>query len=34
MRPVSGLDDHLEDNCLGWQIGEDALMGYLDDVGA
>jgi hypothetical protein len=34
MGSVSGLDHDLEEHRLGWQIGEDALMGCLNDVGA
>ena len=31
---VPGLDHDLEHHRLGRQIGEDALMGHLDDIGA
>ena len=34
MRPVPGFDHHLELHRLGRQVGEDALMRHLDDVGA
>jgi hypothetical protein len=34
MRSVSGLDHDFEQHRLGRQIGENALMGNLDDVGA
>ena len=34
MRSIPGLDHDLEQYRLGRQIGEDALMGYLNDVGA
>jgi hypothetical protein len=34
MRSVPGLDHDLEHHRLGRQIGEDALMRYLNDVGA
>src|ERR1700730_6696356 len=34
MSSVSGFDNHLELHRLGRQIGEDALMQHLDDVGA
>src|SRR5258708_12412680 len=34
MGSVPDLDDDLEQYRLGGQIGKNALMGYLDDVGA
>ena len=34
MGSISGFDHDFEDNRLGRQIREDALMGYLDDIGA
>src|SRR6202021_1745344 len=34
MGSISGLDHDLEQHRLGWQIGESALMGNLNDVGA